>query len=206
MKILEIKNLPVNDLKVIRFARFPDDRGYFSSLYRLSDLSGLDFLSGFEIAEAGDSFSRAGVVRGLHFQWNPGQGKLVRTLSGHMVDMVLDLRRSSSTFGRLALYSMPADSGRDWDEWIWIPPGLAHGNFFLQQSHITYLMSGGYNPACEASISPWAPDLDWSEADPEPAAEFSRLTAQGPTVSEKDRRGLSLAAWLASGPARECGF
>ncbi|MGZ3732526.1 MAG: dTDP-4-dehydrorhamnose 3,5-epimerase family protein, partial [Parachlamydiaceae bacterium] len=82
MKILDIKTLEVPDLKVIRFARFADHRGYFSEHFRKSDLLQLDFHKGVEFFQCNESYSRARTIRGLHFQWNPYMGKLVRTLSG----------------------------------------------------------------------------------------------------------------------------
>lgn len=206
MKILEIIGLPLDGVKILKFERFRDERGYFSSVLRLGDLAKAPFLSGFRVSESADSRSRAGTVRGLHFQWNPNQGKLVRTVSGHMVDILLDLRRKSPTLGRVILYSMPADDQRDWDEWIWIPPGFAHGNFYAQDSLITYLIDGQYNPACEAGISPWAPDLDWSLAETGLKNEFDGLSRRGCIASEKDLNGLSLSAWLMDKRAESCGF
>ena len=89
-------------------------------------------------------------------------GKLVRTLSGRMVDMILDIRKGSTTFGKIIAYDMPSEHEADYNEWIWVPPGFAHGNFFTEDSTIEYFCSGEYSPGCEAGISPLAADIDWS--------------------------------------------
>ena len=89
MKILEIRSLAIPDVKVVRYARFGDERGYFTETYRKSDFFGhadAGCFAGIEFKQCNESRSRAGVVRGLHFQWNPCQGKLVRTIAGHMID------------------------------------------------------------------------------------------------------------------------
>ena len=111
MKILDVKSLAIPDVKVIRFGRFGDHRGFFAEHFRKSDFMGhpqLDFMAGVEFSQCNESFSRPGTIRGLHFQWNPYMGKLVRTLSGRMTDMVLDIRKGSPTFGKIILYDMPA--------------------------------------------------------------------------------------------------
>ena len=114
-----------------------------------------------------------------------------------MVDMVLDLRKGSATLGKMIAYDMPGPADRDWSEWIWVPPGFAHGNFFTEATCIEYLCSGEYSPGCEAGISPLSADVDWSLCDDRLRALFSRLIAGPLIVSEKDRGGLSLANWLA---------
>jgi dTDP-4-dehydrorhamnose 3,5-epimerase len=197
MKILSIQSLAIPDIKVIRFARFRDDRGYFAEPFRRSDLRNHPDGKCFdrvEFVQSNESYSHAGVMRGLHFQWNPYMGKLVRTISGHMVDMVLDIRKGSPLFGKIIAYDMPASIADEYGEWIWVPPGFAHGNFFSEPSQIEYSCSGEYSPGCEAGISPLAADLDWSLCDPALKAIFDRLSATG-ILSAKDRGGLTLTAW-----------
>ena len=198
MKILEIKSLAIPDIKVIRFARFRDHRGYFSEHFRKSDLLGgvgCEFMEGIEFLQANESFSKPGTLRGLHFQWNPCMGKLVRTLSGHMVDLVLDIRKGSPTFGKLIAYDMPANPEDDYQEWIWVPPGFAHGNFFTEESAIEYFCSGEYSPGCEAGISPLTNDIDWSMCEPDLKNIFDKVVSEDPLMTEKDRAGHSLSSW-----------
>jgi dTDP-4-dehydrorhamnose 3,5-epimerase len=197
MKILEIKTLAIPDIKVIKFARFCDHRGYFTEQFRKSDLSKtnkMPALNNAEFVQANQSFSKKGVIRGLHFQWNPFMGKLVRTLSGHMVDMVLDIRKGSPTFGRAIAYNMPTDNKNDCDEWIWVPPGFAHGNFFNKDSVIEYFCTGEYSQGCEAGISPFAKDIDWSLCDKDLKKIFDKISSTV-LVTDKDRDGFSLEDW-----------
>ena len=199
MKILEVRTLPVPEIRVVRFARFRDERGYFTEPYRRSDLDAMPetgFLAGLSFPQANESYSRAGVVRGLHFQWSPFMGKLVRTISGRMVDLALDIRLDSPTLGKIVAYDMPALREADWSEWIWVPPGFAHGNFFTEDTIIEYLCTGEYSPGNEAGVSPLASDLDWSLCDDDLRQEFEDLVRAQLTISEKDRDGASLASWL----------
>ncbi len=196
MKILDVKALAIPDIKVIRYARFADARGFFAEHFKKSDFAKLDFQKGIEFLQCNESYSRAGAVRGLHFQWNPYMGKLVRTLSGHMVDMVLDIRKGSPTFGKIIAYDMPADSNVEFGEWIWVPPGFAHGNYFDRESRIEYFCSGEYNPACEAGISPLAQDIDWCLCDPLLKNGLDAIMANDPLISEKDKNGHMLSSWI----------
>jgi dTDP-4-dehydrorhamnose 3,5-epimerase len=202
VKLLEVKSLAIPEVKVLRFGRFRDHRGYFTEHYRRSDLLAHPELSCFrdvEFLQANESFSRPGTVRGLHFQWNPYLGKLVRTVSGRMIDLVLDIRRGSPTVGKILAYDIPASPELDAAEWIWVPPGFAHGNFFPQETLIEYFCTGAYNPDCEAGISPLSADIDWSLCDKDLHRLFKELVAPGrqSLLSDKDRNGLSVAAWLA---------
>lgn len=198
MKIVKVKALKIEAVKVIRFARFRDHRGYFTEHFRKSDFANhpdLDFMKGIEFLQANESFSQKGTVRGLHFQWNPYMGKLVRTLRGRMVDMVLDIRKGSATFGKIICYDMPADSVMDYSEWIWVPPGFAHGNFFTEETMIEYFCSGEYNPACEAGISPLSKDLDWSLCNTDLKKLFDDIVPSTELITDKDKNGFSVGGW-----------
>lgn len=198
MKIIDVKSLEIPEVKVIRFSRFCDDRGFFSEPFRKSDFAGdsrTAFLHGLEFRQMNESHSKASVIRGLHFQWNPYMGKLVRTISGRMVDIFLDIRKGSKTFGLASMYDLPEDKGAEYSEWIWVPPGFAHGNFFPSESRIEYLCSGEYSPGCEAGISPLAQDINWDLCPRELLNEFSRLKRGSPLITDKDRNGHSVAGW-----------
>jgi dTDP-4-dehydrorhamnose 3,5-epimerase len=200
MRILSVSSLALPEVKVITFGRFCDARGYFTETFRMSDIvkhPETGFVRGIEFVQGNESFSRAGTIRGLHFQWNPYMGKLVRTLSGRMVDLVLDIRKQSPTFAHVLAYPMPARPGADCGEWIWVPPGFAHGNFFTEDSHIEYLCSGEYSAGCEAGISPLSADINWSLCAPELKAEFEAFVASNPIITDKDKNGLTASAWKA---------
>ncbi len=173
MKIVAVETLAIAEVKVIRFGRFGDHRGYFTEPFRRSDIDAqAEFLCGVQFPQSNESYSHPNVVRGLHFQWNPRMGKLVRTIAGRMVDLVMDIRQGSPTYGKIIAHDMPASADRTEAEWIWVPPGFAHGNFFTEPSYIEYYCSGEYSPGCEAGISPLADDLDWSLCDPALKAQF----------------------------------
>ena len=198
MKILTVEQLEIPEIRVIRFARFCDQRGYFTEHFRESDFQSeplASFMAGVEFVQANESFSRAETIRGLHFQWNPYMGKLVRTLQGHMIDVVLDIRRGSPHFGQAIAYDMPSDRSEDFNEWIWVPPGFAHGNTFLEDTSIEYFCSGEYSPGNEAGISPLAEDIDWSLCDPDLRETFHEIASSTRLITDKDRNGLSVSAW-----------
>jgi dTDP-4-dehydrorhamnose 3,5-epimerase len=198
MKILDVRSLRIDEVRVVRYARFMDHRGFFGEHYRKSDVAKqppLHFLKDVEFFQCNESYSRPGTVRGLHFQWNPYMGKFVRTLSGRMIDMVMDIRKGSPSFGKIILYDMPAGKNDEFGEWIWVPPGFAHGNFFPSETHIEYFCTGEYNPDCEAGISPLAEDIDWGWCDSRLKQEFDLLLSSGPLISEKDRNGYTLDSW-----------
>ena len=149
-----------------------------------------------EFVQCNESFSKTGTVRGLHFQWNPYMGKLVRTVSGRMIDIVLDIRKGSPTLGKLVLHDMPADRASGSQDWIWVPPGFAHGNVFPEDTVIEYLCSGEYSQGCEAGVSPYAADLDWTLCDSRLKSTFQDIASATTLVTDKDRNGFSVAQWL----------
>jgi dTDP-4-dehydrorhamnose 3,5-epimerase len=206
MKILSVTSLALPAVKVVRFARFRDARGYFTESFRATDFEqqpDLSFVRDQRFVQANESFSRAGTIRGLHFQWDPPQGKLVRTLHGRMVDVVLDIRKQSPSLGQALMYDLTNDDEADYGEWIWVPPGFAHGTFFCDQTRIEYFCTAEYNRSCEAGISPLAPDIDWSLCDPVLKGDFDALSANGSAlISEKDRAGMTLTEWLADDRSR----
>lgn len=203
MKIEAVESLAIPELKVVRFGRFRDGRGYFTESYRLGDLArhpDTAFLREVRFLQINESLSRAGVVRGLHFQWDPHMGKLVRAVRGRVVDLALDIRVGSPTLGRIVARDISEDADADHGEWIWVPPGFAHGFFCTTDCILEYMCSGEYSPGNETGISPLAPDIDWSLCDPALKRAFDEVTGGGPAeaiMSEKDRDALTLNGWLA---------
>ncbi|MGQ9663012.1 MAG: dTDP-4-dehydrorhamnose 3,5-epimerase family protein, partial [Kiritimatiellia bacterium] len=198
MKILEVRALAIRDVKVLRFGRFTDKRGYFTETYRYGDLVShpqLSFLAPSLFVQVNESYSRKGTIRGLHFQWDPPMGKLVRPLAGRLVDIAVDIRKGSPTWGKGLMYDMPADRTQEYSEWIWIPPGFAHGTCFPEESVIEYFCTAQYNPAGEACISPFAPDLDWSLCEPDLKALFDNIAKDSDLISDRDKCGFTLAEW-----------
>jgi len=206
MKITEIKELIIPEVKVVRFERFMDHRGYFTEHFRKSDLiddTAVGFLQGENFVEANESFSYKGTFRGFHFQWNPYMGKLVRPLLGHLIDFAIDIRKKSSTLGKVVAYDMLYDKESNYAEWIWVPPGFAHGALLIEDSLIEYFCTGEYSPNCEASISPLAKDIDWSLCDRDLERIFKEVIPTTKFISEKDRNGFTLTQWLEEGNSNE---
>jgi dTDP-4-dehydrorhamnose 3,5-epimerase len=198
VKIITVNPLRIESVKIVRFARFCDDRGYFTEHYRKSDFINdpkMEFMKDVSFVQCNESYSKKGTIRGLHFQWNPYMGKLVRTLKGRMVDMALDIRKGSSTFGKIVLYDMPANTNNDFSEWIWVPPGFAHGNFFTKDSMIEYFCSGEYSSGCEAGISPLARDIDWTICEPALKKLFDDFILSEVIISDKDKKAFSVGDW-----------
>lgn len=136
-----------------------DDRGYFFESYnqQVYEKEGLDY----KFVQDNQSFSKYGVVRGLHYQLNPhAQVKLVRVLSGKILDVAVDIRRGSPTFGKYLAFELSSENKRQ----LLIPGGFAHGFSVLSETaEILYKCNGFYDKASEAGIRYDDPALgiDW---------------------------------------------
>jgi dTDP-4-dehydrorhamnose 3,5-epimerase len=206
MKINSIFEAEIAGVKLIQFERFLDKRGYFSETFRDSDFLQNNlgiFPNG--ILQTNESYSRRNVLRGLHFQWNQPMGKLVRTITGHMVDLVLDLRIGSPTQGKIMAFNMPIAPHDTISNWIWVPEGCAHGNYFLEDSYIEYYCSASYNGNCESGVSPFATDIDWSICDSKLKNLFFDMKDSFITTS-KDLNGHSVESWMSSSDAENFKF
>ena len=119
----------------------------------------------------------------------------MRTVYGRMIDTALDIRKDSPTFGKIVAYDLPAStikiimngSGFRWD--------LHTAHFFLNQRVLNIDASGKYSPKCEVGISPLASDIDWSLCDVKLKSLFDSIVPHSQLLSEKDKHGLTLAAW-----------
>jgi len=186
MKIIERIPERISGVETITYSKFEDDRGYFSEIFNITQLPFIN------IKQMNESYSRDNVVRGLHFQWNPYMGKLVRTLGGHLLDIILDIRRASPTFGKAIICEITPAEART--KWIWVPPGIAHGTAFPSNTMMEYACTGWYNKGYEACISPLANDIDWSLCDPNLLEKFTSILRH-PIITDKDRNGYTLAEW-----------
>jgi dTDP-4-dehydrorhamnose 3,5-epimerase len=206
MKINSIFEAEIAGVKLIQFERFLDKRGYFSETFRDSDFleKNLGIFPN-SILQTNESYSRRNVLRGLHFQWNQPKGKLVRTITGHMVDLILDLRIGSPTHGKIMAFNMPIAPHDATSNWIWVPEGCAHGNFFLEDSYIEYYCSASYNGNCESGVSPFATDIDWSICDSKLKNLFFDMKDSFITTS-KDLNGHSIESWMSSSDAENFKF
>jgi len=140
---------------------FGDARGFFYESYNQSDFEAATGLSGLQFVQDNHSRSAQGVLRGLHYQMPPkAQGKLVRVTHGAVFDVVVDIRRSSPTFGQWVGVELSASNHRQ----LWVPPGFAHGFLTLTESaEFLYKTTHYYSPAHERSLlwSDPALGIDW---------------------------------------------
>jgi dTDP-4-dehydrorhamnose 3,5-epimerase len=159
--------------------RFPDERGFLLQSYVASRLKALGI--GADFKQAIQSRSRRGVVRGMHFQWDPPQGKLIRCVTGAILDVVVDIRHASPTLGDHVAVALSEAN----DQVLWIPPGFAHGFMALaEDTTVFYECTEEWNAASEGGILWCDPDLgiEWPALDP--------------IVSPKDSVLPCLADWL----------
>ena len=194
MKIKSILDLKISGIKLITYQHFPDSRGYFTESYNVTEFDNSGLFDNSKIVQINESFSRQNVIRELHFQWNPFMGKLVRTVSGHMVDLVLDLRPASSTFKKILAVDMPFNIENNENTWMWVPPGFAHGNYFTEPSRIEYLCTGEYSKDCETGINLFSNDIDWSLCDATTKKMFDDMRNDF-IISEKDQALGNIDSW-----------
>jgi dTDP-4-dehydrorhamnose 3,5-epimerase len=139
---------------------FGDERGFFVETYREETWSQHGIPTDF--AQDNHSRSRRGTVRGIHFQTHPGQGKLVRCARGSVLDVVVDLRRGSPTFGEWEAVELDDERHHQ----LWIPVGFGHGFCVLSDiADFTYKCTNVYDPATESGIRFDDPDvgIEWPD-------------------------------------------
>jgi dTDP-4-dehydrorhamnose 3,5-epimerase len=156
---MEIIQTEIQDLLIIKPKVFEDDRGYFFESYNRQNF--LDHGIDVNFVQDNESRSMKNVLRGLHFQKPPfSQGKLVRVMRGSVLDVAVDLRKSSPTYGKWASIVLT-----DKNKWMyWVPEGFAHGFLTLENNTVFfYKCTNVYNRESEGSIRWNDPDLkiDW---------------------------------------------
>jgi dTDP-4-dehydrorhamnose 3,5-epimerase len=114
------------DVKIIKPKVFSDERGGFSEDFNLKRFNGL-VEGNFQFVQDNKSYSKQGVFRGLHYQFENPQGKLVQVLSGEVFDVIVDLRKTSETYGDWMGINLSKENGIQ----LWVPPGFAHGFLVL---------------------------------------------------------------------------
>lgn len=176
---MRFSQLDIKGLWLIEPKRFGDDRGYFAETFRRAEFEEATGANG-DFIQDNESVSRYGVVRGLHFQrgefW---QAKIVRVSRGAVLDVAVDLRAGSPTFGRYVAVELTADNGLQ----LYIPRGFAHGFAVLSpEAQFQYKVDNVYMPSAECTLSFNDPfvGVDW------------RIPVDDMTLSPKDMRGLSL--------------
>ena len=178
---MNITPTSIDDVRIVQPRRIGDARGWFEETWRADAIAaaGIDVT----FVQDNQSFSaKAGTVRGLHFQLPPfAQAKLVRVVSGAILDVAVDLRRTSPSFGRHVTAELSAANWRQ----IWVPRGYAHGFLTLEpDTEVLYKVDAEYHAASDGGIA-WddpALGIPWP------------LPPGGPILSEKDRAAPRLAA------------
>ena len=174
---MKVTPTSIPDVLIIEPSVFADDRGYFLESWNAREFSKI-VGSGVEFVQDNHSRSSHGVLRGLHYQIRQSQGKLVRVGCGRVFDVAVDLRKSSSSFGRWVGTELNDQNHRQ----IWIPPGFGHGYLVLSESaDFLYKTTDYYAPQHERCIS-WndpAIGIDWPLSVP-------------PILSPKDEKAVAL--------------
>lgn len=158
---------------------FGDERGFFMETYRMDKFEE----SGIPTRFVQDNHSRSqqGVLRGLHYQIQQPQGKLVRVIVGEVFDVAVDLRRHSPFFGKWTSARLSAVNKTE----MWVPPGFAHGFYVLSDwAEVTYKTNDYYAPQWERSIA-------WN--DPQLCIPWPLVNGSEPSLSTKDSKAVPLA-------------
>lgn len=160
---MEIKDLNLQGAKLISPQVFRDGRGYFLESHQASKYRELEIMD--EFVQDNHSCSSKGVVRGMHFQSEPGQAKLVRVASGQIFDVIVDIRPNSPTFGKWVGNLLDGEKHQQ----LYIPVGFAHGFCVLSdEAHVLYKTSTIYNSETEKGFRFDDPEIgiEWPVKDP----------------------------------------
>jgi dTDP-4-dehydrorhamnose 3,5-epimerase len=180
---MQVFETPLCGVKLIRPKKFGDPRGWFTEVFNASTFQELGLPTHF--VQDNQSKSRKGVLRGMHYQLEKPQGKLVRVLSGSIWDVAVDLRRHSPTFGQSAGFHLAPLDDEGELSMLWIPEGLAHGFLVLSDTaEVLYKTTGPYHPPGERTIA-------WNDPTLNIAWPLSQLDGHPPSVSHKDAQGVS---------------
>lgn len=163
---------------LIKPKMFKDERGFFFETFRKDKFDEASIK--FDFVQNNHSGSKKGVLRGLHYQIQQAQGKLVRVVSGEIFDVAVDIRRSSPNFGKWAGEVLSSDNRHQ----LWVPPGFAHGFYVISDwAEVTYKTTDYYAPQWERTIL-------WN--DPEIGINWPIDAGDVPSVSQKDIDGKLL--------------
>lgn len=161
---MQVENLKLEGLKLITLDVHGDERGFFVERFSEEKFAAAGLPTGY--VQDNHSRSAPNILRGLHYQHQPAQGKLVGVVRGRILDVAVDIRASSPTFGQHITVELSDMNGK----LLWMPPGFAHGFCVLGDEPVdaVYKVSATYNPAGEGGIRYDDPDIgiDWPLANP----------------------------------------
>jgi len=176
---LKFIDTPINDVKLIEPQVFGDARGFFVETWQVEKFAAAGIRANF--VQDNHSHSAQWTLRGLHFQVEHTQGKLVRVTQGSVFDVMVDLRKSSPSFGKWWGVELSAENHR----MLWVPPGLAHGMLVTSPTaDFLYKCTDLYAPAHERSLM-------WN--DPKLGVQWPLPAGVEPKLSAKDAKGTPLA-------------
>ena len=179
---LQITSTAIHDVLVIEPKVFGDERGWFTESFNANDFAEATGLN-VRFVQDNHSFSRQWTLRGLHYQLEKTQGKLVRVVAGSVFDVAVDIRRDSPTYGKWVGLELSAENHKQ----LWIPAGLAHGFLVLSEiAEFLYKTTDYYHPQSEVCLA-------WN--DPQIAIEWPLPQGVSPNMNAKDSTGL---AWEAA--------
>ncbi len=181
---MQVFEAPLKGLLIDELDIYEDNRGYFVERFSKNKFEALSLPVHF--VQDNHSRSFPGVIRGLHFQPKPAQGKLVGCPRGSILDVAVDIRTDSPTFGEYFDIELNDSNGK----LLWIPPGFAHGFCVLgnEPADVTYKITSHYNPDGETGIA-------WNDPDINIAWPFEKMAE--PITSERDTNQQSLAHYKA---------
>lgn len=166
----------LNGLALVENRKFSDSRGFFEEFFNLEKFTGV--AGEFKCVQVNHSRSRPGVLRGLHYQLDPAQGKFVGVIRGRIWDVAVDIRPASPTRGQYFAAELSDANSR----MLWIPAGFAHGFYVMgdEDADVIYLVDNLYNPKTEGGVRWDDPDLaiEWP---------VSAASSAVPIVSDKDQ-------------------
>lgn len=175
---MQVIQTAIPEVLILEPKVFGDERGFFFESFnqqRFEELTGIKT----EFVQDNHSKSAKGVLRGLHYQIEQAQGKLVRVVAGEVFDVAVDIRRQSSTFGQWVGVLLSAENKRQ----LWIPPGFAHGFVVLKDgTEFLYKTTDYYAPQYERCIR-------WDD----PQINIQWPIDAPPVLSAKDQQGVDLA-------------
>lgn len=179
MDSMIVRKTEIPDVLLIAPQVFEDARGFFMETFQEEKYASLGITGKF--VQDNHSGSRRGTLRGLHYQIRQPQGKLVRVVAGEVFDVVVDIRRSSATFGKWAGAILSAQNKFQ----LWVPPGFAHGFYVVSDwAELIYKATEFYAPA-------WDRTLLWN--DPAIRVDWPLAHAGKPLMSARDVQGATLA-------------
>jgi dTDP-4-dehydrorhamnose 3,5-epimerase len=177
---MRIVSTSIPDVLLLESRVYHDERGFFMPVFQTSVFAAAGLPTGF--VQDSQSHSVQHTLRGMHYQFERPQGKLVRAIAGSVFDVVVDLRRGSPTFSHWVGVTLSDGDGRQ----LWIPPGFAHGFLTLTATaDMSYKMTAEYDPASECSLA-------WN--DPTVGIEWPLPSGISPLLAPKDAAAPSLPA------------